>query len=97
EVSCVRLIFPGIGVRDVISERADRRRAWRDSRLFAANERGRVSSGDEAGGSRLDISLDARDLPGKEKVIAKFRLPGFAQHRRSVDVGVAMHHAEPPA
>ena len=50
---------------------------------------------DESAHDRFDVSLDPGDLAGEEQIGPRLRLPGLPQHRRSVEVGVAVHHAEP--
>ena len=61
---------------------------------LAQREGCRVASGNQAGRRRLDISLDAADLPGEEEILPRAGLPGRQEHRRPVDVRVPVHHAE---
>ena len=65
-----------------------------DAGGLAERERGGVAARDQARGRRLHVALDAAHLAREEEVGARARLPRVAQHRRAVDVGVAMHHAE---
>jgi hypothetical protein len=89
-----RLVVLGIGVRDVVRQRTDRRGPRRRLRRFAFRDRGGVSTRNQPGCRGLDVALDARHLPGKQQISAMARLPGRQQHLRPADVGIAMHHAE---
>ena len=89
-----RLVGARVGVRHVIAERADRRRPRRRRRLFAKSEGRRVAPGNQSRRRGLDVALDAGNLAGEEQIGPGARLPRFTQYGRSVDVRVAMHHAE---
>ena len=88
------LVVARIGVRHVVGQRAERGRARRHpDRLIERARRG-VPPGHQAGGRRLDVALDARNLPREEEIVTRLDLPRLAQHVRPVDVGVAVNHPE---
>ncbi len=58
------------------------------------DERGRIEAREETRRGRLDVALDARHLTGEKQRRPAPDLPRLGQHRRTVHVGVAMHHAE---
>src|SRR5256712_635076 len=89
-----RLVVRRIGVRHVIRESANCRRArWRRRRL-AFHKRCRVQAGDQSRCGRLDVAFDAGHLAGEEHRGADADLPRFGEHRGTIHVGIAVHHSE---
>ena len=83
-----------IGVRDVVRERADGRRArWRRRQLAVGERRG-VQPCQQPRGRGLDVPFDARHLSGEEQRRPPAHLPRLGEHGRTVHVRVAVHHAE---
>src|SRR5262245_15534983 len=89
-----RLVAARVGVRDIVAQGADRRRAWRRGWRLLPGKGGRVQAGDEPRGRRFDVALDSGDLAGEQQIGPAARLPRVEEHRRTVDVGVTVHHAE---
>src|SRR5688572_13635724 len=83
-----------VGVRDVVRQRSDRGRPRGNARFVSSCEGGRISTGDQSRRGRLDVSLDARDLSGKQQVRSLPHLPRLSQHAGAVDIRVAMHYPE---
>ncbi len=94
EGDVARLVVLRFGVRHVVRERADGRRARQRRQRLAQDQRRGVAARQQPRGRRLDVALDAAHLPGEEQIRARARLPRLLQHGRAVDVGVAMHHPE---
>ena len=82
-------------MRNVVGQRPERGRARRCARLLPAHQRHRVQTGDESGGGRLHVALDAGHLAGDEQAGAAAGLPRRREHGRRVDVGVAVDRSEP--
>src|SRR5207302_3228980 len=53
-----------------------------------------VAAGNQSRGGRFDVAFDAGNLTGEKERGIEARLPGFDEHGRTVDVRVAVHHAE---
>ena len=82
-------------MRDVVRERAERRRSRQDAQRLTEHESSRVAARHQARRRRLDVALHAGDLAGEEEVVASPHLPRVAQDVRPVDVRVAVDHPEP--
>src|SRR5215471_13708354 len=50
-----------------------------------------MASRNQPGGDRLDIAFDARNLPSEENLRQGSKLQSGAQHRRTIDVGIAVN------
>ena len=80
----------GIGVGDVVDQRAQGAGARRGDRFLATNQRGGVETGQQPGGDGLRVTLDAGKLAGKHEPWRFLEAECFVQQQRGLDVGVAM-------
>src|SRR5580658_1298331 len=84
---------PGIGVRDVVDERAERRLArggdWRGS----PGSGGGVKAGQHAGGDGFGVSFDAGNLSGEENGWVIAQVERLGEDARRVDISIAVNLA----
>src|SRR3954453_10937164 len=89
-----RLEVPRIGVRDVVAQASKRRCPREHLRLFAGRESCGIPARYQPGGNRFRVSLDARDLSGKENAFIVFQLQRGPEQSWRVDVGIPVHLSE---
>src|SRR5262245_27834544 len=86
--------MPRISVRHVIPKRPDRGGPWWSSGYLADRDGRRIASRYQSGSRGFDVAFDTRDLTGEQQIRPRPRLPRLAQHRRAVDVRVAVNYSE---
>src|SRR5205085_5915167 len=86
-----RLKPAGVGLRDVVRERAKSRGPRRSHRFRTGGERRPVNSGHKSGRNRFDVAFYSANLAGEENVLVRFHLQRWTQERWRIDVGVAMN------
>src|SRR5579863_3152126 len=86
-----RLKVPGIGLRDVMSERSESRSPRRGHDLTTRNERGSVHPRQQPGCNRLYISFHAANLSGEKNSRIRLHLQSLAQQSRRVDISIAVN------
>src|SRR5262245_16999172 len=80
---------------DVVEKSAEGGRGRRRQKYPAAPFRRRQAPGDEPDRRRLDIALDARDLPGKAQPWVRFEQQARIEKLRAVEESVAVKPTEP--
>src|SRR5262245_21428193 len=80
---------------DVVEKSAEGGCRGRRRKYPAAPFRRGQASGDEPDRRRLDIALDARDLPGKAEPRVRFQPQAGVEKLRAVEESIAVKPAEP--
>lgn len=74
-----RLKIAGIGMGDVMRQRAEGGGARRGFDFISGNQRGRVNTRKQASGNGFHIALDAANLPGKKDSRVRLHLQSLSQ------------------